>query len=160
VSGKRYKIVVCRGPECGDRLGSSAIHARFVEGIRARGLEGRCELAWQSCFGRCRQGPNVLLRAIQPNETRFLLAMAPLAPGQGGAFYSGVTPADTARILDEHVVLGRVVRELIVRPEAARPEAARPDPGAPAGDPSPPAADPSPSPSPSPFPSPSTTPKK
>jgi (2Fe-2S) ferredoxin len=116
---KRFRIVVCRGPECGDRLNSSTIHAAFVEAIRQRGLEGRCELGWQSCFGRCRQGPNVLIRVINPAEQRFLFAMAPIATGSGAALYNGVSPGDCGRLLDEHVVAGRLVRDLIKRPEQA-----------------------------------------
>jgi (2Fe-2S) ferredoxin len=113
---KRYKVIVCRGPECGERLGSHTIHAAFVEALRARGLDGRCELGWQSCFGRCRQGPNVLVRPIAPGEGRSLLAALPMG-GPGAALYSGVTPLDTLRIVDEHVGAGRILRDLIKRPE-------------------------------------------
>ena len=118
---RRYRVVVCRGPECGERLGSHRIHAAFVEAMRVRGLEGRCELGWQSCFGRCRQGPNVLVRPSLPGESRLLVAAVPLG-GPGSALYSGVEPADALRIVDEHVLSGRIVRELIKRPEdASRP---------------------------------------
>ena len=116
MNARRYKIIVCRGPECGERLGASAIYAAFHEAVRLRGLEERAELAWQSCFGRCRQGPNVLVRPILPGEGRFLVAAPPLA-GPGVAFYSGVTPADALRIIDEHVIAGRPLRALVKRPE-------------------------------------------
>ncbi len=115
---RRYKIIVCRGPECGERLCSSAIYASFQESIRARGLEARAELGWQSCFGRCRQGPNVLVRPVMNGEGRFLVAAPPIA-GPGVAFYSGVTPADAARIVDEHVVAGRPIRALVKPPDDA-----------------------------------------
>jgi (2Fe-2S) ferredoxin len=113
---RRYKIIVCRGPECGERLGSSAIYAAFHEGLRLRGLQDRAELGWQSCFGRCRQGPNVLVRPIFPGEGRFLVAAVPMA-GPGSALYSGVTPADALHIIDEHIVAGRPIRALVKRPE-------------------------------------------
>jgi (2Fe-2S) ferredoxin len=115
---RRYRIIVCRGPECGERLGSHAIHAAFVAALRLRGLDGRVDLGWQSCFGRCRQGPNVLVRPVSAHESRFLVAAAPLS-GPGTALYSGVTPRDALRIVDEHVVGGRIVRDLIKRPEEA-----------------------------------------
>ena len=115
---RRYKIVVCRGPECGERLCSSEIYASFHEAIRLRGLEGRAELAWQSCFGRCRQGPNVLVRPIVTGEGRFLVALPPVS-GPGVALYNGLVPADALRIVDEHVVGGRPIRSLVKRPEDA-----------------------------------------
>jgi (2Fe-2S) ferredoxin len=116
LSGRRYKIIVCRGPECGERLGSSAIYTAFHDAIRLRGLEDRAELGWQSCFGRCRQGPNVLVRPVMPGEGRFLVALPPMG-GPGSAFYSGISPSDALRIVDEHVVAGRPVRALVRRPE-------------------------------------------
>lgn len=114
-SPKKYRITVCRGPECGDQRNSAAVHASFVNEIRVRRLEGRVELAWQSCFGRCRQGPNVLCAAIEPKANTFLFALAP-ARGDA-AMYNGVTPADCERILSEHVMGGRLVRDLIKKPE-------------------------------------------
>ena len=91
---RRYKIIVCRGPECGERLGSSAIYAAFHEAIRLRGLEGRAELAWQSCFGRCRQGPNVLVRPVMPGMV--VPGHAVPAPAK-----PGVMPADVTEAPDE-----------------------------------------------------------
>jgi (2Fe-2S) ferredoxin len=119
---RRYKILVCRGPECGDRFGSQAIHAALVEAIRRRGVEARVELGWQACFGRCRHAPNVLCRPINPMEKRFLIAAAPLAGGPGTAFYSRVAPADAARIIDQHVLGGQPLRELILRLDLEPPE--------------------------------------
>ena len=115
---KKYRIVVCRGPECGDRRESAALHTSLVELLRQRGLEGRVDLGWQSCFGRCRQGPNVLVRPIQPNEGRFLFAAMPLG-GPGSALYNGVGPGDLLRILEEHIERGQILRDKILRPEAA-----------------------------------------
>jgi (2Fe-2S) ferredoxin len=115
VNPRRYRILVCRGPECGERMGSHAIHAAFVLAIQQRGLESRVELGWQSCFGRCRHAPNVLVHPIQPHERRFLIAAAPLAAGPGTAFYSGVQPDDALRIIDEHVLGGRPIAELVLR---------------------------------------------
>jgi (2Fe-2S) ferredoxin len=115
---RKYRIIVCRGPECGDNRGSAAIHAAFAAALAVRGLRDRVELGWQSCFGRCRQGPNVMVHPVDAApKSSFLLAVAPVASSPGGALYNGITPADVARILDEHVVAGRVVRELVKRPD-------------------------------------------
>lgn len=118
---RRYKILVCRGPECGDKLGSIAIHGALVEAIRRRGVEARVELGWQACFGRCRHAPNVLVRPINPLEKRFLVAAAPTSGGPGTAFYSGVKPSDAQRIIDQHILGGQPLRELILRLEGEPP---------------------------------------
>jgi (2Fe-2S) ferredoxin len=90
---------------------------RFSQVVATRGLGDLVELSWQSCFGRCRQGPNVLVRAIAANESRFLFAMFP-SGGQNAALYNGVREEDCERIVEEHVVNGRIVRELVRRPDA------------------------------------------
>ncbi len=116
---KRYRIVICRGPECGDRRGSEKLYGVFERELAARGLGRRCELGWQSCFGRCRQGPNVLVRlAPAPEERRSLLAAVPAGVGQHAALYNGVLAEDVARILDSHVLGGTILRELVLKPEA------------------------------------------
>jgi (2Fe-2S) ferredoxin len=114
---KKYRVIVCRGPECGDQRGSSSIHAAFQAEIARRGLGASCELGWQSCFGRCRQGPNVLVKQADPQKDRFTFAVAPLLGGQNMALYNGVQPTDVGRILSEHVTAGRLVRDLIKKPE-------------------------------------------
>ena len=118
---KRYRIVVCRGPECGDRRDSASLHTALASLCRQRGLEGRVELGWQSCFGRCRQGPNVLVRPIMPHERSSLLAAPPLF-GPGAALYNGVGPGDLLRILEQHVEQGTILRDKILRPESVLPE--------------------------------------
>jgi (2Fe-2S) ferredoxin len=114
---KRYRVVVCRGPECGEVCGSARLHAAFVSEIRHAGIEQRVEMAWQSCFGRCRQAPNVMVREVRPGERTFLFAVAPVLAGPGVALYSGVTLADVPRIVREHVTAGRLVADLIRRPD-------------------------------------------
>jgi (2Fe-2S) ferredoxin len=118
VPARKFRIVVCRGPECGDRRESAKVHAAFDAVLRTKGLGERVELGWQACFGRCRHGPNVLVRPVNPNESRFLLAMAPMAGGPGSALYNGVKPDDATRIVDEHVVGGVIIRDLLRRPES------------------------------------------
>lgn len=100
---RRFHIRVCRGPECGDRHGSSAIFVRFRDQLARRGLTDTCDLGWQSCFGRCTQGPNVLVREIVDDPT------APRAT----ALYNGVDAVDVEELVSEHVERGVVVRRLV-----------------------------------------------
>jgi (2Fe-2S) ferredoxin len=116
---RKWRIIVCRGPECGVKRGSAALATAFAAAARELGLENRIELTWQSCFGRCRQGPNVLVRLAPTAPARSLLATLPAGPGQGAALYNDVHVDDVRRILESHVGRGIMVRELILRPDAA-----------------------------------------
>jgi (2Fe-2S) ferredoxin len=80
------------------------------------------ELGWQSCFGRCSQGPNVQVCAIVPSAQQFTVAIMPPRPGQNAALYNGVAPTDVARILEEHVLGGKVLREMILLPSVSDPK--------------------------------------
>jgi NADH:ubiquinone oxidoreductase subunit E len=83
--GRRFKIVICRGPECGDRRGSAALHEVFRSALEAHAARERAELAWQSCFGRCTQGPNVLVRELVAASAPSLGTGFATAPGPRGA---------------------------------------------------------------------------
>lgn len=114
---RRFQILVCRGPDCGDRRNSAAVFAAFDHTLRhaEANLGGNdVSLETWSCFGKCRSGPNVMVRETRPGESRFMLMMP--QPGPGGALYSGVTPDDAKRILDEHIGGGRVLTALVYRP--------------------------------------------
>ena len=107
MSARRYKVLVCRGPECGDRRGSRAIYEALEERIAARGLGDRCELRWQSCFGRCSQGPNVLVREITGSG-----ADAGVSPPPATALYNGVHIVNADEIVEGHLEAGVVLRSL------------------------------------------------
>lgn len=81
-------------------------------------------LEWQSCFGRCSQGPNVLVRQLMapPQGPRFGTGFATV-PGPRGAtaLYNGVDAEKAERIVTEHIVGGRIIRELIEVPQFAVP---------------------------------------
>jgi (2Fe-2S) ferredoxin len=110
--------VICRGPECGDRRGSSVLHDQFSNVLEAHGARERTELVWQSCFGRCTQGPNVLVREVVAEEPRSPGAGFATLPGPRGAtaLYNRVDSTRVERVVIQHVVGGQIVREFIERP--------------------------------------------
>lgn len=124
-SPRRYRIVICRGPECGDRRGSASLQAAFREALDARGIGAPgtpsvpgtpiVELAWQSCFGRCTQGPNVLVRELVEASGPTLGTGFATLPGPRGvtALYNHTDAERAERIVNEHVCQGRIVREYI-----------------------------------------------
>ena len=115
---RRYRIVICRGPECGDRRGSAELQASFRAAIDGAGVAGTTELAWQSCFGRCTQGPNVLVRELVDAAAPTLGTGFATLPGPRGltALYNRCDAGRATRIVQDHVVGGRIVREYIEPP--------------------------------------------
>jgi (2Fe-2S) ferredoxin len=116
---RRFKIVICRGPECGDRRGSAVLHQAFLSAIEANGARDHCELSWQSCFGRCTQGPNVLVRElVDPAPGALVGGGLATLPGPRGAtaLYNRIDPNRTERIVVDHVNRGQIVRDFIERP--------------------------------------------
>ena len=113
---RRFKVVICRGPECGDRRGSAVLHDAFRAAIDARGAT--CELAWQSCFGRCTQGPNVLVRELVVDPGPQIGSGFATMPGPRGAtaLYNRMDGSRVERVVVQHVVGGHVVRDFIERP--------------------------------------------
>jgi (2Fe-2S) ferredoxin len=116
----RFRIIICRGPECGDRRGSALLHEVFRAALAEHHVRDRAELVWQSCFGRCTQGPNVLVREIgavsAPAPTLGTGFATPPGPRGATALYNHTDPERVERIVMEHIVGGRIVREFVERP--------------------------------------------
>jgi (2Fe-2S) ferredoxin len=119
VTARRFRIVICRGPECGDRRGSAALHEVVRSAVEAHGARESAELAWQSCFGRCTQGPNVLVRELVAPEPGGVQGggFATL-PGPRGltALYNRFDETRAEPVVVQHILGGQIVREFIERP--------------------------------------------
>ena len=97
---RRLTILVCRGPTCGERRNSAALHERLAALVAARGVGDRVTLDWETCFGHCLRGPNVLV--YDTEEVRGWQAQAGLdAPS--AVLYSRVAPEELDRMLDKHL---------------------------------------------------------
>jgi (2Fe-2S) ferredoxin len=72
---------------------------------------------WQSCFGRCTQGPNVLVRELVGEQPTLGSGFATL-PGPRGvtALYNRMDGPRVERVIVQHVIGGQIVREFIERP--------------------------------------------
>lgn len=112
-----FKISICRGPECGDRRGSSALFDAFQSALQAAGSDN-CEITWQSCFGRCTQGPNVLVREVVGATAPEIGSGFATPPGPRGAtaLYNRMDNSRVRRVVAGHVVGGEIIREFIERP--------------------------------------------
>jgi len=104
---KKYQILVCKGPDCGDKRFSIDILDAFQNELRTCPLDGNeVVLEQYSCFGRCKKGPNVLVREMKPNENLRMILLMPTA-GAGAYLYHAVHPREARQILEEHVRAGR-----------------------------------------------------
>jgi (2Fe-2S) ferredoxin len=109
---RRLTVVVCRGPTCGERRDSAALHAKLEELIAARGLAQQVTLGWETCFGHCLRGPNILV--YDTDEVRGWTAYAGLdAPS--AVLYNRMTVDDLERVVDKHLMGGMVVRPFLHR---------------------------------------------
>ena len=75
---KKYTILVCRGPECGDKRHSADVHAAFKRELASCPLDGNsATLDLYSCFGKCQRGVNVLVRENLPTDNPMMLKLIP-----------------------------------------------------------------------------------
>jgi (2Fe-2S) ferredoxin len=122
LANRRFRIVICRGPECGGRRGSESLHGCFQHALDANGANEVAELAWQSCFGRCTQGPNVLVReVVAPEPSALTSGGFATLPGPRGvtALYNRFDATRVEPVIVQHVLGGHILREYIERPGTA-----------------------------------------
>ncbi|HOO56096.1 MAG TPA: NADH-quinone oxidoreductase subunit NuoF [bacterium] len=98
---KRYRstVLVCGGTGC-VAAGSLKVYEEFLKEIRKFKLEDEINLVMTGCNGICDQGPVII---VYPE----------------GTFYSRIQVENVARIVEEHLLKGRVAKEFLYeRPEA------------------------------------------
>ncbi len=113
MTGKRFQILVCDGPSCGVCHESE----RLVEHIGRRlgsnpGLGARVEVCSLTCFGRCDDGPNILVRELAEREDGSVEPSIERLDGVAG-LYLGMTAAKIDRVLDEHCGAERAIAEWV-----------------------------------------------
>ena len=89
----RSQVLVCTGTGC-TSSNSKEIIKVFEDEIKNNGLEKEVKVVHTGCFGLCENGPVVI---IYPE----------------GAFYSHIKVSDVPRIVSEHLIKGRIVKELL-----------------------------------------------
>ena len=92
---KRHVFVCTSGEYC-PHDGSAEIHQMLKDGVKARGLKKDVRINNSGCLDQCGNGPMVV---IYPEDV----------------WYAGVTPEKARRILEEHLVGGRPVDDLVYR---------------------------------------------
>lgn len=90
-------LLVCTGPRCSANSEAQAVFDSLGERFKLAGLdqgELRVKRTRVSCFAACKGGP---ILCVQPD----------------GVWYYNVTPENMQRIVDQHLVGGKVVTDLI-----------------------------------------------
>ena len=86
----RSHIMVCGGTGCSSS-NSAEIIKEFERQLVEKGLDKEVKVVRTGCFGLCQAGPVVI---VYPE----------------GAFYSHLKVSDVTRIVDEHLIKGRIVK--------------------------------------------------
>ena len=91
----RAHVMVCGGTGC-TSSNSAGIIAEFERLLAEKGMDNEVKVVRTGCFGLCEAGPVVI---IYPE----------------GAFYSHVKVTDVPRIIEEHIIKGRIVKDLLYK---------------------------------------------
>ncbi|MBR5224210.1 MAG: NAD(P)H-dependent oxidoreductase subunit E, partial [Clostridia bacterium] len=91
----RSHVMVCGGTGC-TSSNSGAVINEFERLLAEKGLDKEVKVVRTGCFGLCEAGPVVI---VYPE----------------GAFYSHVTVENVTRIVEEHLIKGRIVKELLYK---------------------------------------------
>ncbi len=91
----RSHVMVCGGTGC-TSSNSAGVIAEFEKQLANKGLDNEVKVVRTGCFGLCEAGPVVI---VYPE----------------GAFYSHVKVSDVGRIVDEHLIKGRIVKDLLYK---------------------------------------------
>ncbi|HIS95696.1 MAG TPA: NADH-quinone oxidoreductase subunit NuoF [Candidatus Ventricola gallistercoris] len=91
----RAHVMVCGGTGC-TSSNSAGVIAEFERLLAEKGMDNEVKVVRTGCFGLCEAGPVVI---IYPE----------------GAFYSHVKVTDVPRIVEEHLIKGRIVKDLLYK---------------------------------------------
>jgi NADH:ubiquinone oxidoreductase subunit F (NADH-binding)/(2Fe-2S) ferredoxin len=81
-------------------LGALEVFKAFQNAVKELGVEGECKVAKTGCFGTCSVGPAVIVDTIGRSRP---------------TLYENVTPEKARRIVQDHVVLGLPVKEMLYK---------------------------------------------
>lgn len=99
----RYRISVCRGPDC-RRNGAERVLTAAREAVEKEGLEAKCVLGRGGCYGLCHLGPNVVVRE-ERDRPRDVFAQEDfqLMGWPDEVHYAEMTAEKIARVIQEHI---------------------------------------------------------
>ncbi|MBP1567180.1 MAG: NAD(P)H-dependent oxidoreductase subunit E, partial [Oscillospiraceae bacterium] len=93
VTGYRKQVLVCGGTGCQSSHSAQVLEALNDE-LAAKGIADEILVVRTGCFGLCSLGPIVI---VYPE----------------GTFYAQATPEGVKRIVDEHLIEGKICKDLL-----------------------------------------------
>ena len=90
----RHHVFVCTSGKTCPLDGSAAVHAILKKSVAASGAKGQIRVNHSGCMNQCGHGPMVV---VYPDDI----------------WYAGVDELGARRIVDEHLVGGRVVEDYL-----------------------------------------------
>ncbi len=105
----RFQVLVCDGPSCGLCHESAVLAEEMEAQVEADpALRGRVDITNLTCFGRCDEGPNIMVRPLDPGEDGSFEPDFERLSGVRGLYLS-VDSEKVKRILSEHAGAGTPV---------------------------------------------------
>lgn len=99
----KYRINVCCSSGC-IPFGALKVLQAFEDAVKEFGVERECKVAKTGCFGTCSVGPAVIVDTADRSRP---------------ALYESVTPEKARIIVQEHIVLGLPVKEMLYKSPAS-----------------------------------------
>lgn len=109
----RFQILVCDGPSCGVCHGSEVLRDHIARRLDAEPqFQGRVFVTNLTCFGRCDDGPNLLVRVLGSDQDGEQEPGIADIEGVRG-LYLGNDANRIDRILDEHCATGQAIEDWV-----------------------------------------------
>jgi (2Fe-2S) ferredoxin len=111
-TSKKFQLLICDGPSCGITHDSACLKEKIEAMIEADpSLADRITPLDFTCFGRCDDGPNMMVHEIQEGEDPYDEPDFGSIEGEKG-FYTGMNEEKVERMVNGHLGEGEPVDDL------------------------------------------------
>ena len=108
-----FQILLCDGPSCGLCHDSASLKDQLEEVVASNdALTGRVAVRDYTCFGRCGEGPNMLVREVVDAKQLHVEPSVRELDGVEG-FYTDLDEARCKKIMEEHCAAGKPVGDWV-----------------------------------------------
>ncbi len=109
----RFQLLICDGPSCGITHDSACLKERVEAKLASDPALGeRATVLDFTCFGRCDEGPNMLVHALEDGEDEYDEPDLDALDGERG-FYPGMDEAKVDRMVESHLTEGTPVEGIV-----------------------------------------------
>jgi (2Fe-2S) ferredoxin len=110
---KRLQLLICDGPSCGITHESECLKERIESKLADDPeLAERVTILDFTCFGRCDEGPNMLVHALGEDDDPYDEPDLDELEGERG-FYTGMNDDKVDRLVDSHLEKGEPIDDMV-----------------------------------------------